>query len=410
MVGAGAAGCVVARRLVDRSDEVILIEAGDRHDASNRSAGDRGAFLSDTARFTALDVVPADGQQPSQYLLGRGLGGSSLINGGLVTGGVDPSLSPLPLEPPWAIGPVGSAMLSAGVGAAVTQLVRRAGERVTAIEALLGPVVDAENLHVRTGSPVRRLTIAGRRIVGVELETGEALEADRVVLCTGAIGTPVLLLRSGIDTPQIGVGLQDHVGRSLGFDLRAGVLDPSAPSISVSAERDGRQLLAVDHVPGVSDMAGLIAGWLRITSRGRVTLDDPDGPPEIRFNQLSTPADLDGLAGAVEQMFALAEHDAFRRIVAEIYLDEHGTTLDQIRGDAERTRAWLSGGPSAYHHAASSCRLGVVTDALARVRGYDGLAVCDASLFAAVPEFNPYLEVVRLAERVVGRWVSGDWL
>jgi choline dehydrogenase-like flavoprotein len=94
-----------------------------------------------------------------------------------------------------------------------------------------------------------------------------------------------------------------------------------------------------------------------------------------------------------------------RAAVGAVYVDAHGTTLDQLlAGGAAALRQWAAIAPNPYHHAAGTCRLGVVTDDDGWVRGYTGLAVCDASALPGVPRQNVFLSVVDLAERLSSRW------
>ena len=58
--------------------------------------------------------------------------------------------------------------------------------------------------------------------------------------------------------------------------------------------------------------------------------------------------------------------------------------------------------------ALTTCRDGIVTDPYGRVLGYDGVFVCDASVFPTIPNRNPYLSVVQLAERMTRQWRSLD--
>jgi choline dehydrogenase len=78
----------------------------------------------------------------------------------------------------------------------------RAGRRVSAASAFLTPVRRRTNLRVMTGTQVARLRFEGRRCVGVEAERrGEPIDvaaAREVVLCAGAVNSPQLLMLSGI--------------------------------------------------------------------------------------------------------------------------------------------------------------------------------------------------------------------
>jgi choline dehydrogenase-like flavoprotein len=57
-----------------------------------------------------------------------------------------------------------------------------------------------------------------------------------------------------------------------------------------------------------------------------------------------------------------------------------------------------------YRHATSTCAIGTVLDARGAVLGYEGLYVCDASAFPAVPAANPHFPITMMAERLAARW------
>lgn len=404
VVGGGSAGCVVAARLSELgAGDVTLLEAGPDHGAVSAAPGepvvDRTAIVRD-----GVTVVRRPGDVPVPYLQGTGLGGSSLVNGAVVVG--DPTAEAhghrLPIEPADDLGPVADAVVAARGDDARVGLVRRDGRRVTVVDAYLRPATSHRDLRVRCDTGVARIVFEGRRTIGVETSTGQHVPADRVVVCTGAIETPVLLLRSGVDTPGVGVGIQDHAGVAISFDL------PDGPrrgvAIGAIVARPHRQIVVMDRLPGRDDMGALIAGQLSVTSAGRVTVPDPDGPPLVELRQLTEPSDLDGLVRAVREATALLAEPELRAVVGDCYIDDQGTSPDSIVTDEAVLRAWLPDHLGGFHHVAASCRTGTVLDGDGSVRGYDGLYVCDASALRAVPVRNLYLTVVRRAERFATHW------
>lgn len=401
VVGGGAAGCAIASRLVAHpDDDVLLLEAG----PAARPAGDpdTGPRPDDvTFNRPGVLVQRRASDAPALYSQGRGLGGSSLINGGVVTAPLPVDLRAIvPQERPWARGPVGDALLAADERAREVKLVRHTGKRVTAAEMFLGPLADASNLAVRTGTTVRRLVIHGRRVIGVRTADGDELPADAVVLCGGAIETPALLLRSGVDTPGIGVGVQDHPSVRVAFDLHPERFDPTVAAISATLERDTHQILALDHVRAAMALGVLMTGLLRVQSRGAITLPSPDEPPVVRFDMLSAPADETGLIVAALDLVEMARRRTFRDAVGTMYIDDHGTELSTLT-TADDVERWALGADlGGYHHVSASCRRGVVTDTDGWVRGYDRLAIADASLFDGVPASDPYIAAVAQALRL----------
>jgi choline dehydrogenase-like flavoprotein len=411
VVGGGTAGCVVAANLATGrpADEVVLVEAGPAHAPSTPADGDVGPFVTDRDRLASVAVAapgdPAATTPARSYLHGFGLGGGSLVNAGVVVGDPGHYRHRLPLEPAEPIGALGRALLTADPAAAPVLLARRGGRRVTVAEAYLAE--PPSNLTMVTGTSVVRLAFDGRRVIGAVTAWGEDVPADHVAVCAGAIGTPALLLGSGVDTPGVGVGLQDHLGVSLAVQALAGGADPTAPAIAVTAEHGDRQLLAIEPSVAGDGYGALVSGWLAVVGGGAVTLPEPDGPPRVAFAGVSDPVDERGLMTAVAALLRLATHPSVRGAVGGVYVDEHGTTLDQLLAEGdEAVRRWAATAPSPYHHAAGSCRRGVVTDDDGWVRGYTGLAVCDASALPGVPRQNVFLSVVDLAERLSSTWVT----
>ena len=411
VVGGGAGGCVVAARLSERPDrEVVLLEAGPDHAATGHGDAGRyddvGPLVTDPARLRIEHVVRRPGRAPEPYWQGHGLGGSSLVNGSIVVPDPDSPGQPtelLPTEEPWSDGPVGAALLATDPAAAPVRLARSERLRVTVADWYLRPVRDRPNLTVRTDAEVHLVRFAGRRAVGVELSTGEVVPADRVVLCAGAIRTPTILLRSGVDTPGVGEGLQDHPAFTITLALRPDVVDPTVPTIAVAAVHDDHQVLALNHLPGAPGLGALTVGLLRVRSTGRLTLPVPDGEPLVELAQLSDPADATALCRAVGATLDRLGDPVWSTVADEAFIDAAGTPTAAIAGSPERIAAWVPEHLGGHHHVAGTCADGVVTDG-GLVRGYDDLFVCDASIFRGVPARNPYLSVIGLAERTVRRW------
>jgi choline dehydrogenase-like flavoprotein len=407
VIGGGTAGCVIASRLSeDPANEVVLLEAGG--DPGPGAVLDRGgAYLDDESRLApATMVVRRAGDEPVPYAQGFGLGGSSLVHGGLAS--PDPGAFEfehlVPLEQAERLGTLGAAVLQADPRARPALLARREGRRVTTADAYLRPVLHRQNLMVIANSPVVRLGLAGWRVDRAITEAGIEYRADRFVVCAGAIGTPSLLLRSKLDTPGIGEGLQDHPACTISLALEPGT-DVAAPVISVVIDRIHSQIVALNHLHHAPGHGGLMAGLLEVTSTGRVSLPDPDGPALVELDQLSTAADVVGLGDVVHDALRLARSDELRDVVRGAYLDDDGTPAADLDDDLERITAWASNHVTGFHHLSSSCREGVVADAFGRVLGYDNLSICDASLFARAPARNPFLPIVQLAERLARQWI-----
>ncbi len=261
IIGAGSAGCVVARHLVDGTDAtVLLLEAG---------GPGEGPSLSDPPRWvenigSRYDWSPRYEPSPHvdgrsiPFALGKVLGGSGTINGmcwarghradydGWAEAG-NPGWdfrSVLPLfkkSEDWEDGagafhgaggpirverardlpPVVAAFLDAGracgmpylddlnvpepEGVGTMQQNVKGGTRCSPAGAYLRPVMGHNNLTVLTGTETVKVTFTGTRCTGVTFlldgELRSVVASREVILCAGAIHTPRLLLLSGIGPP-----------------------------------------------------------------------------------------------------------------------------------------------------------------------------------------------------------------
>ncbi|MEO6570775.1 MAG: GMC family oxidoreductase, partial [Ilumatobacteraceae bacterium] len=143
---------------------------------------------------------------------------------------------------------------------------------------------------------------------------------------------------------------------------------------------------------------------LDVSSAGRVWLPDPEGPPHVDLHQFDDPRDLDRLVAAASELLELVGRPAIRAVTGAMYVDEHGTTTDDLGTDPDDVRRWVFESAGGHHHVSASCRIGVVTDRHGWVAGYRGLAIADASSFPTVPRIDPYVAVIGLAERLASNW------
>jgi choline dehydrogenase-like flavoprotein len=409
----------------DPDRDVVLVEAG-----PDLVAGDVPAEIDGPSFLAAIDLVDrtdpivatrvTDGPA-TPYRSGAGVGGSSAINAMVALRG-DPALydawgwddaedawaaCAIPVETPAPdeLGPVDRALLAADPLAVPAPLTRRDGRRVTAAEAYLWPALARANLQVRAHTSVDRVVVEGRRALGVVTADGEHIEADRVVLAAGAIRTPWLLLRSGFDTPGIGSGLQDHPSAPLTLALRPGCAG-DADTLVVGAIRQhaGIQFLPMNHVgPDAPGLGVLLVALMTPSGAAGTVRVGPDGEPLVDFALLSDPHDLDALAAGVASAIDRLHAPAFAEIVETVFIDGFGTPLEALDG-REAIRRWLPAAVGDYVHASITCRMGTVVDANGSLLGYDGISVCDASVFPSIPDVNTHLPTTMLAERLCARW------
>ena len=294
------------------------------------------------------------------------------------------------------------------------------------------------------------------RAMAVELMDGSVVRAlVEVILCGGAIGSPHLLLRSGVgppeeltaagvaplvDLPGVGRNLRDHVAVRLAFRMREDVaprnMDGSAHPMPMylryTAEpATGTDALANDIVlfPGPlqsrssevdrpvhlipGDRTFMIQATLMLgLSAGALTLPPPkpDGTPDdeampvIEMGWLTHDADRVRLRDATRLALQLAESQEMSGIL-EGPIDPTVDVVDSQSPDGV-IDAWMASRVVSSQHPTSTCRMGDAADSVTvcdeegRVLGTEGLRVVDASLMPDCPRANTQATTYMIAERI----------
>lgn len=437
IVGAGSAGCVLANRLsAEGSRHVTLLDDGPDLAPSSVPAAISGPnffhALHEPGRMhDDLLASRVGGGARSLYQRGRGIGGSSVVNAMVALRGSTELYESwgwhdtaaawnnvmLEIEQPASsdLGVVSSALLAADPRGAVADLTRLSGRRVTSAEAYLWPALERPNLAVRPESAVDVLVVENHTAVGVRLRNGEEIAADRVILAAGAIHTPAILLRSGVDNVGVGMGLQDHPSAVFTLQLRKGVAQdmsglPIGSLLHATIGEDLIQLLPMSNLGSSNDSAGLGALMVALmtpTSRSGTVTVDAGGSPRVDFRLLDDERDVHALVAGVNLALDVLGRDPFTAVVDDVFIDDQGTTADVLSTD-DAIIEWLRQRCGDYVHASSTCAMGTVVDERGSVLGYRGLSVCDASIFPSIPDANTHLPTTMVAERMcmAGRLVS----
>jgi len=381
--------------------------------------------------WPALLATRAVGQDPRVYTRGRGVGGSSAINAMVALTGLpadydewvsrfgctgwgwaelrpcfEQSALVLHRASKHEWGEMSAAMAAAVPAAADGVLLTRTvdGRRSSVNDCYLEPARGRANLTVVGDALVDRVILDGRRAVGVLLADGREIPADTVIVAAGAIHSPAVLLRSGVDTPGVGDNLHDHPSFPIALRrLRPASLD-SLPIATVATLSSGLgdggpdgtdgvddlQLLPMEHVDAaMPDLALVMAALMRSRSRGTVRLAsaDPTIDPTVAFDMLSDDRDLAPMSAAIDAAERALAHPAFRAIGEVLPYDRSPDAVRAVLGD--------------YVHAVGTCAMGTVVDTRCGVIGYESLLVCDASVMPQVPRANTHWPTVAVAERLI---------
>jgi choline dehydrogenase len=313
------------------------------------------------------------------------------------------------------------------------------GVRISMALAYLDPARHRLNLTVKANVMARRLLFDGSRAVGVEVESGGerfTVEGDQIVVSSGAIGSPHLLLLSGIgpaaqlqsvgvpvrhDLPGVGQNLRDHPSATVLCRVTGERPDVQAPAIQVGLRytvegsylRNDMQitpiLMTSEHRPvqvpigdddnyvgfSCSLQLALGAGELRLTSA------DPQVPPLLDYRYLTDPFDRERMRKAIRLAVRLAADPAFKDLVVERVLP-----TDADLGSDDALDDWLMRNLGTSHHVSGTCKMGPASDPMAvvnqygRVRGIEGLWVADASIMPDCIRANTNATTIMIGERV----------
>lgn len=303
------------------------------------------------------------------------------------------------------------------------------------------PAAERPNLLVRGNAMVRKVKFTGTRATGVEFVDGSVVRGAEVVLAAGAIGTPQLLLTSGIgagdalqrlgiavvhDSPGVGSGFSDHPQLSIHWNAQ-GPLPPltEGPTIaslvllSSQSSKSMGEAADLEVLPLLKPLSYLLegrdehperlvalVGLQSVRSRGSIELvsANPALPTRIKFGYLNDPADRERARDGVRGVVALLQSSAFGPLFGDLD-PTYGLDSPTLNDDRALDR-WAANSLGTAQHLSGSARMGdssdaaAVADAHGRVHGVTGLRIADLSLLPTVPHRGPAATAVFIGERI----------
>jgi len=493
IVGGGSAGALLAARLSeDPARQVALIEAGGEPTDPDIWKPAAWPLLQGRSYDWGYRTEPQTGTAGRSHAWPRGrmLGGSSCLHAmghmrghpadfaawveatgdarwsweGLLPAfmaiedhslggdGVHGKGGPLPvLLPEEEVSPVARAFIAAGaalglpripghntgemVGVTPNALTIRDGRRVTVADAWLTPAVQGrKNLSILEGFLVRRLKLAKGRVAALEAAGPEGpaeIAADMVILSTGSIESPALLMRSGIGpadvlteagiacqiaSPDLGRNLQDHLlgagnlyaarravpasrlqhSESMAYMHEGDFLGGGRPEIVVGCGI--APIVSERFTPMAAGTAySLLFGVTNPTSRGSLSVTGPEPGDRLRIDPAYLQTERDrGLfrkaLAAAREIGHRPELDDWRE--REVLPGRLATQADIDRFIAEAAIT--------HHHPCGTCRMGrderSVVDADLKLRGLDNLHIVDGSVIPSLTAGPIHAAILAIAE------------
>lgn len=330
-------------------------------------------------------------------------------------------------------------------GAGVYQLTTKGGRRLSSSRAFLRPAMGRKNLNVITNALVTKINMEGKRAVGVTYDINgviqEAKALREVILAGGAVNSPQLLQLSGIgsapilkaqgipvlhELAHVGENLEDHLGLNYTYRMKVPTLnDELRPwwgklkaGLQYLLLRSGPLSLSINHGGGFfktdpaysrpnmqlymqafstllpkagerpilspDPFSGLSLGLsnCRPTARGSIHIQSPDPKkqPRIWANAYGTEEDVREMLAAVKFLRKLAATEPLASLIAEELRPGPSVQSDEDLIHDFKQRS------GTVYHPSCTCRMGPdpktsVVDPTLRVHGWEGLRVCDASVF-----------------------------
>jgi choline dehydrogenase len=323
-----------------------------------------------------------------------------------------------------------------GIGFALMNQIIRDGRRQSMARSYLYPVLGRKNLTVLVNTHVDRLVLAGNKVTGVQITRAGAQSvisaSTEVILCSGGINTPKLLMLSGIgdntqlrqhgiktvvNAKEVGKNFQDHLlhGGCI-FEPKEHIPHRNSAANAAGFLKSKASLASPDvnivqiELPYTSDVIGkrftppptswaLCAGLVAPKSRGEVKLrsTDPKDRPIVDARFLSHKDDVKALEFGIEISRAIGNSDAMKDFVKREVIPGKKLVGKEMEN-------FVRDGATTYFHQSGTCRMGkgngAVVDSKLRVNGVKGLRIADSSIMPRIASVATMATCVLIGERM----------
>ncbi|WP_106477990.1 GMC family oxidoreductase [Phytohalomonas tamaricis] len=523
IIGAGSAGCVIAHRLIEHNEgSILLVEAGGQDSSLLvRMPAALGKVIPTRTWPYMTAPHPATHHRSMSVAQGKLIGGSSSVNGmiyirghredydswareeGCTGWGFDDLLpyfirsegneslanelhgtnGPLKVSENRYRHPLTQAFVRAGQeiglpyvndfndngrhGVGYYQTTTFEGERYSAAKAYLSGLRDHSRLTILPDTEVERVIIDGDRATGIVARHARKgpitfHARQQVIVSAGAIGSPKILLQSGIGPAEhlsqqgikclknlpVGDNLQDHLHMSINATLKAPTSlygeDAGVKALRHGAEwllyrhglmtsnvleggafldtaDEGRPDTQIHFMPvldtwddpngigkGRTHGLTLKVGHLQPVSRGNVRLTGTraDQPVQINANFLDAPEDVEHQIRALRAGLALLDTRSLSALVDDIFSPPEARQLmAQCAADnREALESFVRQYCKTTYHPVGTCQMGPdpdcsVVDLDLNVHGISGLKIIDCSVFPRLPRGNTNAPTIAVAEK-----------
>ncbi|MCP4790228.1 MAG: choline dehydrogenase [Gammaproteobacteria bacterium] len=339
-------------------------------------------------------------------------------------------------------------------GVGLFQLTARNGRRCSSAVAYLKPARKRANLTILTRSRVEKLLLQNKRVTGVITQHGPIQAKREVVLSSGAIGSPQLLMLSGIgphhelqphniDTVHelVGVGrnMQDHLQARPVYKCKTSTINTEINSLfkqaligleyllkrtgpMTMAASLGTGFLSTEFSPERPDIQFHIQPWsadspaegphkfdaftasvlqLRPQSTGHISLvsDRFMDYPQLHPNYLATELDQKTLVAGIKLARQICQQEPLRSMI----VDEFKPGKQVAEDDDAAILNWARDNSTTIYHPTGTCKMGIdeeaVVDPRLRVHGIDGVRVADASIMPTIVSGNTNAPAIMIGEK-----------